>query len=155
MQIPSHIPAISTSMKFALPLVAFCALALCLRRCSAFVIAQPVTKPAAYPNRIVFIRHAEKGFVPDANQSTSSGNANEGREHQGSKEWHHKKQKKSGFWPPWGGGDDRRPPGGPDGRGRPGWPGRKFPSGLNDKGRERAQFLRQVSEPLSHTVVRD
>ncbi|WWC61659.1 uncharacterized protein I303_104243 [Kwoniella dejecticola CBS 10117] len=78
-----------------------------------------------YSNRIVLIRHAEKGFTPD--QGGQVGNVIEQNKR--------KEGRASlfGFFPPWGGGG---PPGRP--------PRGKFPNGLSDKGRERAQFIRTL-----------
>ncbi|WVQ80887.1 hypothetical protein IAT38_002994 [Cryptococcus sp. DSM 104549] len=91
-----------------------------------------VVKPT-YTNRIIFIRHAEKGFTPD--QGMPDGVVDDKPPRGPPRGWW--------FWPgrpPWG------PPGGPGGPGGP--PGRggkrKFPNGLSDKGRERAQFLRTL-----------
>lgn len=73
-----------------------------------------------YPNRIILIRHAEKGFTP------------------GQKRAIHKR----GGWhlPPWfpGGGGGGGPEGG------------RFPNGLSEKGKKRAQFLRTVSVSSKH-----
>ncbi|WWC92898.1 uncharacterized protein L201_007860 [Kwoniella dendrophila CBS 6074] len=79
--------------------------------------SDPETLPPI-SNRIILIRHAEKGFTPD--QKPKSNDLTK-------RSWFER--------PPWGGG----PPGGPRGP-----PGGKFPNGLSDKGRERAQFLRKL-----------
>ncbi|WRT67536.1 uncharacterized protein IL334_004508 [Kwoniella shivajii] len=82
---------------------------------SVYANPTPSYQPS-YSNRIVFIRHAEKGFAPDQIKKKASDGQS---------------SLLSLFWPPW-----RHAP-------RRGGPGR-MPNGLSDKGRERAQYIRTL-----------
>jgi hypothetical protein len=82
-------------------------------------LASPVDK--GYPNRIVFIRHAEKGCATLPGDDTCGDMP----------------RRPGGEWP------GHPPPGGPGGPG--GKEPRKFPNGLSNKGKERAEYLRTVS----------
>jgi len=97
----------------------------------ALVLAQaagatPTEKRGTYPNRIILIRHGEKG--PQEPVSTGAE-----AEHELA-EMVPEDNKDAAGWLSW----FARPPPPPSGGKR------KFPSGLNDKGRQRAQFLRTV-----------
>ncbi|WWC70415.1 uncharacterized protein I206_104366 [Kwoniella pini CBS 10737] len=80
-----------------------------------------------YSNRIILIRHAEKGFTPNQGKI----NADEGHSNL-IKRKTSVKNGLLGFFPPWGG-----PPRGPPPKG-------KFPNGLSEKGKERAQYIRTL-----------
>ena len=135
---------------------------------------QPLARPSALPagsNRVVFIRHAEKGFSPDQIEKNARGNnaptTGEGIE---PVERSDPDDPSTRSFPGSILGDPQTPDGpprrgGPPGRGRPpgrgGPPGRrpppdgKFPNGLSEKGKERAQYIRTVSGGLTRGQVAD
>ena len=100
-------------------------------------------------NRIVLIRHGEKGYQPGQTPPGRGGGPGRHSDGTGSGSG-----RGNGRGRGRGGGSPRGPPRGPP-EGPPGGPPRpppggpgdgpeKFPSGLNDDGRKRAQYLRQV-----------
>lgn len=90
-----------------------------------------------YTNRIVFIRHAEKGHASEP------GGGLKRREHA-------KRENTSAWWFPWhrpgqpGDGGGGRRPGGGGGRGGP-------PNGLSEDGLRRAQYIRTVRLPTAYS----
>ena len=135
---------------------------------------QPLARPSALPagsNRVVFIRHAEKGFSPDQLETSVRVNnvSTTGEGIESVKRNDPDGPSTRSFPgsilrdPQTPGGPPRR--GGPPGRGRPpgrgGPPGRgpppdgKFPNGLSEKGKERAQYIRTVSGGLTRTRFAD
>jgi hypothetical protein len=110
---------------------------------------EPDSLQPGYSNRIVLIRHAEKGHGGTTiGPGLAHGQGDDGSD---------RSQR-----PPWGpprggggrGGRGGGGQGGHGGPGGPGGPGGKMPNGLSDVGKERAQWIRTVcvrdtSVPLS------
>ena len=109
-----------------------------------------------YSNRIVLIRHAEKGFASSSSEPQGTdGLASEHKhdKHRGPHRGRAHRPPARSFWSWWVGPAERGPPSGrhpKDHHGPPrhGRGGRKFPNGLSEVGKERAQYLREVRRPL-------
>jgi hypothetical protein len=118
----------------------------CLAYTTAFARPNPVEKPT-YLNRIVLIRHAEKGFAPSVNSNVEAEDADaesdhkhhghhEHHDHHGHHKHPHGRKDRSrpgpprrSFWPPWPWvGSAERGHHGPPGRG-PRGPPERLPHG--------------------------
>lgn len=119
----------------------------CLAYAMVSVKPDPTTS-STYPNRIVLIRHAEKGFATH-NTDQIGGAEAQTKNHEDSRGLKDRRPKRS-FWPLWGRTprDGTLPSRDPKRRRGPpnhGDSGRKFPNGLSELGNERAQYLRTAS----------
>lgn len=120
-----------------LALVALTTFLLLVTTSVAAGIPSTTLRTPEYTNRIVFIRHAEKGHASEP------GGGLKRREHA-------KRENTSGWWFPWhrpgqpGDGGGGRRPGGGRGRGGP-------PNGLSEDGLRRAQYIRTVRLPTAYS----
>ncbi|WWD01792.1 hypothetical protein V866_008738 [Kwoniella sp. B9012] len=120
--------ALATSLSLLVALVLVTSRSSAAPSTSSSSITGSHMKPS-FSNRVILIRHAEKGFSPAVSDANSVDRAPSDSKASSSK----KESWWSWLWGfPSGGG-----PGGPR------WPGRgKFPNGLSEKGKERAQYIR-------------
>ncbi|WVQ70468.1 uncharacterized protein L199_008695 [Kwoniella botswanensis] len=146
--------ALATSLSLLVALVLVTSRSSAAPSTSSSSITGSHMKPS-FSNRVILIRHAEKGFSPAVSNPNSVNSAPSDSAVSSSR---------GGSWWSWLWGFpsrpprasaplDRGPPGDDRGRGPPGrggggqggprWPGRgKFPNGLSEKGKERAQYIR-------------